>query len=58
MESLSEINLGNQILSIVVAGGLVAFGALVLRIFLSGIKFILKKIKTRNKNVDIDKLKK
>ena len=45
MATLSEINLGNQILSIVVAGGLVAFGALVLRIFISGIKFILKKVK-------------
>ena len=45
MESLSEINLGNQILSIVVAGGLVAFGALVLRLCISGIKFIFKKFK-------------
>ena len=55
MGSLSEINLGNQLLSIVVAGGLVAFGALVLRIFLSGIKFILKKAKTSNTTTDIAK---
>jgi len=45
MASLSEINLGNQILSFVVAGGLVAFGALVLRIVISGIKFVFKKVK-------------
>ena len=45
MATLSEINLGNQILSIVVAGGLVAFGALMLRIFFASMKFILKKIK-------------
>ncbi len=50
MESLSEINLGNQILSIVVAAGLVAFGALVLRLFISGIKFFIKKVKINNAN--------
>ena len=53
MGNLSEINLGNQILSIVVAGGMVAFGALILRILLSGIKFIFKKFKAKNKSVDI-----
>ena len=37
MGTLSEINLGNQILSFVVAGGLVAFAALVLRILFSGL---------------------
>ncbi len=52
MGTLSEINLGNQILSIVVAGGLVAFGALVLRILLSGIKFIIKKVKSTSKVTD------
>ncbi len=57
MESLSEINLGNQILSIVVAAGLVAFGALVLRILLSGIKFILKKVKIANQSINMEKNK-
>ncbi len=57
METLSEINLGNQILSIVVAAGLVAFGALVLRIILSSIKFLLKKIKTTNTAIEIKKSK-
>ncbi len=57
MGSLSEINLGNQLLSIVVAAGLVAFGALVLRLFLSGIKFILKKVKASNRTNDIEKNK-
>ncbi len=54
MGTLSEINLGNQLLSIVVAGGLVAFGALVLRLMISGVKLISKKLRTSSKSVEIE----
>ena len=45
MESLSEINLPNQILSLAVAGGLVAFAFLVLRLVINGIKLLISKVK-------------
>ena len=50
MDSLSEVNLPNQILSLAVAGGLVAFAFLILRIVNSGIKQIAGKIKARGLN--------
>ncbi len=47
MENLSEVNLPNQILSLAVAGGLVAFAFLVLRLITNGIKVILSKINNK-----------
>ena len=44
MESISEINLPNQILSLAVAGGLVAFVFLILRLLNNGIKKIISKL--------------
>ena len=46
MESISEINLPNQILSLAVAGGLVAFAFLILRLLNNGIKKIISKLNT------------
>ncbi len=46
MESISGINLPNQILSLAVAGGLVAFAFLILRLLNNGIKQIISKLNT------------
>ena len=46
MSNFSEINLANQILSLVIAGGLVAFIFLLLRLAMASIKLIGRKIKT------------
>ena len=50
MESISEINLPNQILSLAVAGGLVAFAFLILRLLNNGIKQIISKLKANKLN--------
>ncbi len=50
MGNLSEVNLPNQILSLAVAGGLVAFAFLVLRIVINGIKLIVSKTNANNFN--------
>jgi hypothetical protein len=50
MESISEINLPNQILSLAVAGGLVAFAFLILRLLNNGIKQIISKLNTNKLN--------
>ena len=50
MESLSEINLPNQILSLAVAGGLVAFAFLILRLLNNGIKQIISKLNANKLN--------
>ncbi len=55
MENISEINLGNQLLSIVVAGGLVAFAFLVFRILQNSVKYIIKQIKRNIKGSTADK---
>ena len=47
MESLSDVDLGSQLLSIVVAAGLVAFALLVFRIFISIAKAFTKNIKSK-----------
>ncbi len=46
MESINEINLPNQILSLAVAGGLVAFAFLILILLSNGIKQIISKLNT------------
>ncbi|AAP99767.1 MULTISPECIES: hypothetical protein [Prochlorococcus] len=46
MSNLSEINPANQILSFVIAAGLVAFVFLLLRLTIAGVKFIGWKIKS------------
>ena len=53
MESLSEVDLGSQLLSIVIAGGLVAFALLVFRIIIGLTKIIINKAKSlfNNKNM-------
>jgi len=50
MESISEINLPNQILSLAVAGGLVAFAFLILRLLNNGIKQIISKLNANKLN--------
>ena len=50
MESISEINLPNQILSLAVAGGLVAFAFLILRLLNNGIKEIISKLNANKLN--------
>ena len=50
MESISEINLPNQILSLAVAGGLVAFAFLILRLLNNGIKQIISKLNATKLN--------
>ncbi len=50
MESLSEINLPNQMLSIAVAAGLVAFAFMILRILFNGLKLIIKKLQAGTSN--------
>ena len=47
MESLAEIDLGSQLLSLVVAGGLVAFAVLIFRIFLGIVKIATQKVKSK-----------
>ena len=47
MERLSDVDLGSQLLSIVVAAGLVAFALLVFRIFISIAKAFTKNIKSK-----------
>ena len=46
MESIIEINLPNQILSLAVAGGLVAFAFLILRLLSNVVKQIISKFNT------------
>ena len=46
MENISEINLPNQILSLAVTGGLVAFAFLILRLLNNAIKQIISKLNT------------
>ena len=50
MESISEINLPNQILSLAVAGGLVAFAFLILRLLNNVIKQIISKLNANKLN--------
>ena len=50
MASISEINLPNQILSLAVAGGLVAFAFLILRLLNNGIKQIISKLNANKLN--------
>ena len=50
MESISEVNLPNQILSLAVAGGLVAFAFLILRLLNNGIKQIISKLNSNGLN--------
>ena len=49
MESLSNVDLGSKLLSIVIAGGIVAFALLVFRIIIGTSKVIIKDIKFRLK---------
>ena len=46
MESLGQIDLGSQLLSIVIAAGLVAFALLVFKIFFGAAKIIITNIKS------------
>ncbi len=50
MESLSKIDLGSQLLSIVMAAGLVAFALLIFRILIGTVKIISKNIKAKFNN--------
>ncbi len=52
MESLSEINLPNQLLSIAVTAGLVAFLFMILRILFNTFKLVGRKLQAKQFNKD------
>ncbi len=47
MGSLSEVDLGSQLLSIVIAAGLVAFALMVFKIFFGAAKIVVDNIKSK-----------
>ena len=50
MNQLSEMDLGATVLSIALAAGFVAFGLLLFRLLVNGVKTILRKLKYNDSN--------
>ena len=52
METINQTNLGNLILSIVLASGFIIFIILILRVFLLGINYGLSQVKNRKTEIN------